>query len=202
MIGAFRSRGRCGRIAGLAAIVAAIVAPACLIAEPSSDIPRLAPQRPHIVRTSVVPSAGAVLATFPTTVTVPVELSDPTLTFQYTVFVDYDPATNSGWLGSMTGTETCPQSTFAQAGLGGTARILSFDTEKPQDPGFLTQCHVIEVLVALQLDCGHDSNAAHSPPEPGGDSVTWFYSPSGDFSACAGLDAGLEASVGDGGQTP
>jgi hypothetical protein len=197
MIGALRSRRRCGRIAGLAAIVVACVAPACLIAEPSSDIPRPAPQRPHIIRTSVAPSAGAVLATFPTTVTVPVELSDPTLTFQYTAFVDYDSATDTGWLGP---SPTCPSSTFAQASVSGTARILTIDTEQKPD---LTQCHVIEVLVALQLDCGRDANGAHSPPEPGGDSVTWFYSPSGDFSACASLDAGLEASVGpDGGQTP
>ena len=62
---------------------------------------------------------------------------------------------------------------------------------------------MIEVVVALRF-AGQDGIGAHAPLEPGGDIVTWFYSPSGDLAGCPVLDAGIEPiapDAGDGGDS-
>lgn len=184
--------GRLFRLyAGVAAPVAILAA--CIVAEPGADVPKPAPQRPHILRSSTVPPSGAILGALPSKFVVPVELADPTLSFDYTSFIDYDPSAANGgvgWSGS------CVTSTFESANIGGAPRLVEvfMDLQHPPSPD---RCHVIEVVVALHLRCDLDSNAAHSPPEPGGDNVTWIYSPSGDLAGCPVLDAGLEASRND-----
>jgi hypothetical protein len=55
----------------------------------------------------------------------------------------------------------------------------------------LDRCHVVEIVVALRLNSVKDPKNAHTPDDPGGDSVTWFFSPSGDFAGCPVLDAGI-----------
>ena len=61
----------------------------------------------------------------------------------------------------------------------------------------LEQCHTIEIVVAL----GFLEN--HTPYAIGGDSVTWFYAPTGSLADCPLFDAGpvpiLDAGPGDGG---
>ena len=52
-------------------------------------------------------------------------------------------------------------------------------------------------VVALNIDIARGANVAHSPVDPGGDSVTWFYSPTGDLAGCPVLDAGSDASRSD-----
>jgi hypothetical protein len=167
----------------------------CIIAEPGTDPPKPPVTRPHIVRPSVVPAAGPVLGQWPAKFDVPVELSDPTLPFGYVMFIDYDSSTDNGI------TVACGVNSFEAATLtNGGLRLLEIALPPPPD---LDRCHVVEVLVALQIVCNQDSNAAHSPPEPGGDSVTWTYNPTGGVDGCPTLDAGLEASRADAsGQPP
>jgi hypothetical protein len=182
---------RCAPIVRIAMLLAVT---SCIIAEPGTDPPRSPVTRPHIVRTSVVPPAGEVLGQWPSKFVVPVELSDPTVPFGYVMFIDYDSSTDSG-LTAACGTNTFEAATLANGGL----RIQEIALPAPPD---LDRCHVVEVLVALQINCDQDSNAAHAPPEPGGDSVTWIYNPTGDVNGCPTLDAGLEASPDSGAQTP
>jgi hypothetical protein len=182
-----RSSRHLSRIVALAALASAT---ACILADPGADVPRPAPQRPHIIRPSVVPASGAVLGTFPEKFIIPVELSDPTLPFWFAAFVDYDPNRDQP------GTAECNIKQFDSAALTGQARIVEVSIPAPPD---LDSCHVIEVIVALQIICDRGPNVAHSPGEPGADSVSWTYSPTGDLSGCPTLDAGLEASRNDDG---
>src|SRR5579864_2535607 len=165
----------------------------CIITEPGTDPPRPPITRPHIVRTSVVPPAGAVLGQWPSKVVVPVELSDPTLPFGYAMFLDYDSSTDSSIILAC-GVNGFEAATLTNGGL----RVQEIPSgPPPTDLDGPTRCHVIEVLVALSIECNQDSNAAHAPPEPGADSVTWIYNPTGDVNGCPTLDAGLEASRAD-----
>jgi hypothetical protein len=166
---------------------------ACVLAEPVSDLPRPAQQRPTIVRSSVVPSPNLVLGTFPDKFIVPVELADPTVTFQWSAFVDFDSTQD-------TGLQLFGDSVFETASLSGRTRVLEIPIPAPSD---LDRCHVIEVFVALQLESTTSPRGAHSPKQggPGGDGVTWFYSPGGDLAGCPTLviDAGADAESDGGG---
>jgi hypothetical protein len=152
---------------------------ACLLADPGGDLPRIPPRRPFIVQSRVVPTTSLVLGTFPSKLVVPVELADPQVPLQYSVFFDYNPATGLGLQGPVT------TSNFELNNLQSGLRILEIPLTPPPD---LDRCHTLEVVVALQL--GPAGNAAHTPREPGGDSVSWFYSPTGDLAGCPALDAG------------
>jgi hypothetical protein len=166
----------------------------CIIAEPGTDPPTASVTRPHIVRTSVVPPAGEVLGQWPAKLVVPVELSDPTQSFYYALFIDYDSS-----LFPAPGAPVCGPSSFESGALtNGGLRVLEIPLGMPPDN---QGCHVVEVLVALSMVCTDDWNVAHAPPDPGGDSVSWIYNPTGDVNGCPTFDAGLEASR-ESGQTP
>lgn len=175
---------RAGLVAGLS-LVAAIVS-GCILAEPSADLPTASALRPTIVHGSLVPSTSGVLGAFPDKLIVPVELSDPTQSFQWAVFLDYNAATSTG-LVARPGT-----STFEPGTTQGRVRVLEIPLDPPPD---VDQCHVIEVVVALALVSDLDGKSAHTPREPGGDIATWFYSPGGDLRGCPPLDAGIDASI-------
>jgi hypothetical protein len=158
---------------------------ACVIAQPSGDVPRLPEGRPTILHASVVPSTTAVLTHWPSVFIVPVELVDPTLPFYYAAFVDYNPLTGVGLVGQVN------NSVFDPSNTTGRVRTKDIAIAPPLD---LDRCHVIEVIVALRLKSTTDSKNAHTPDEPGGDLVTWFYNPNGDVGGCPSLDAGIDAS--------
>lgn len=166
-----------------ACVTAALAPQACVIAQPSGDIPRLPDSRPTIVHPSVVPSTSRVLTHFPSVFIVPVELVDPTAPFQYAAFIDYSPrGTGEGLvLGPI-------PSSFEPANTTNRTRRLEIAIPEPT----LDSCHVIEVVVALQLN-ELTPAFAHTPQEPGGDIVTWFYNPTGDPGGCPSLDAGIDA---------
>lgn len=177
----------------VAFVAVAAVVDACVIAEPPTDLPRLPETRPTILRGSVVPTASAVLGRWPDKFTVPVELADPRATIWYSAFVDYNPATGEGIEGaSPTPSEFEPGSGQTQ----GRVRTLEIPITTPS----LDRCHVVEVVVAMRFKATTDSKNAHTPDEPGGDSVTWFFSPSGDLAGCPVLDAGIEPVLGDAGE--
>ncbi len=176
------------RRSGIAAFAAvALAVTSCIIAEPPTDSARLPVARPTIIHGSVVPPASAVLGRFPTTFIVPVELFDPTATFEYAAWIDFNPATGEGL-------EFWSTSEFTQANTQGRVRTLEIPLRAPPDD----RCHVIEVIVALRL-AGQSGTGAHAALDPGGDIVTWHYNPSGDVAGCPALDAGIDAAVPDAG---
>jgi hypothetical protein len=181
------------RIAALSAVggvclVVVLAQDACVLAAPSGDLPRPPDSRPTIVHSSLVPTTSAVLTAFPTTFSVPVELSDPTQTFVYAAFIDYNPLTGEGLVDIPR--ESPP---ILAAGTAGRIRMTQVVIPAPTD---LASCHKIEIVVALRLNA-RDGKNAHTPDEPGGDIATWFYNPGGDLAGCPSLDAGIEASIVD-----
>jgi hypothetical protein len=163
---------------------------ACVIASPSGDLPRLPDSRPTIVHSSLVPTTSAVLTHFPSTFSVPVELSDPTVDFVYAAFIDYNPLTGEGLV------DVPRDSLFtaanAEPGRTGLIRTIKVNIPAPSDLG---ACHRIEIIVALRLN-RRDPKNAHTPEEPpGGDIATWFYNPNGDLGGCPSLDAGIDAEL-------
>ncbi len=183
----YRLRIRPGHVASVALVVGCVSA--CVLAEPVSDLPKPAQQRPTIVRESAVPSPNAVLGTFPDKFIVPVELADPTVTFQWAAFVDFSPDNPSSL-------QNVQDSVFEAATLSGRTRVLEIAIPTPTASD---RCHVIEVVVALQLESTTSATQAHTPRigGPGGDSITWFYSSGGDLAGCPSLvvDAGTDAST-------
>jgi hypothetical protein len=169
-----------------ASTFAAAVA-ACVLAQPSGDIPQLPASRPTIDHSSVVPSTATVLTTWPRTFNISVELVDPTAPFVYASFIDYNPLTGEGRVDGPT------VSAYEASKQADRKRSLEIAIPAPAD---LQRCHVVEVVVALSLNT-RDNKNAHTPDEPGGDLVAWFYNPNGDLGGCPSLDAGFGAPDGD-----
>ena len=162
-------------VAGVAGSLAVATAfAACIIADPPPDLPKPPRHHPNIVHGAVVPPATKVMATFPSKFLVPVEVFDPDVSFLWNVFVDYDPLDSARRAEVLSG--------GSPDAIDGGVRIVDF-TIDPPDP---SSCHVIEFIVAL----GFDSKSTHTPDSYGGDSVAWFYNPSGDPSTCPQYDAG------------
>jgi hypothetical protein len=158
---------------------------ACIVADPPPDIPAPPPHHPTILHGSVVPPTTQVLTDISPaglSFEVPVELEDPNASFEWNVFVDYDPNLNPL---PKTGRFEAPDLTAFDAGV----RMINF-TVKVSD----TSCHVIELVVALQFSVG----SSHTPNQYGGDTATWFVNPSGEPGGCPTYDAsGLPADAGD-----
>jgi hypothetical protein len=180
------STRRMTALAAVAAFVGSVAAQhGCVIAQPSGDVPRLPPTRPTIIHASVVPSTSTVITHFPKKFVVPVELVDPSAAFEFSTFIDFNPLTGtSAYADGPTGSPPPPNPVDR-------IRVLEITIPEPLDPSFLGRCHNIEVVVGLNLTTA-DGKAAHTPPDPGGDVVSWFYNPSGDLAGCPSLDAGVD----------
>ena len=175
-------------VATIAALaVGCVLVDACVVADPPTPLPTLPEMRPTIIRASVVPSTTSVLGRWPRQFIVPVELSDPLAEISWATFVDYNPVTGEGLIQN-------DVSRYEPSSTKGRIRTLELPIAMPS----LDRCHVVEVVVALRLNTS-DTRNAHTPEPPGGDSVSWFFSPSGDLSGCPVLDAGLQPLV-DGGE--
>lgn len=186
---AARSIRRVAAVSAVAACLAVLATEdACVLAAPSGDLPRLPDSRPTILHSSLVP-VGPVITTFPTSFIVPVELADPTVSFVYASFIDYNPLTGEGLVETR-------DSLFSAANLepGRTGRTRTIEVVVPA-PADLESCHKVEIVVALRLKARTDPKNAHTPEEPGGDIATWLYNPSGDLAGCPSLDAGIDASL-------
>lgn len=170
-------RRRLGILAAISAVSG--VVGACVLAEPATDLPALPDLRPTIVRASVVPTASAVLLTWPSRFIVPVQIVDPRVTISYAAFVDYNSHGALGFAGSGT-------SEFGQSIQDGNIRMLEIQIARPSDD----RCHLVEIIVARNL-LYSNAQQAHTPLDPGGDIVSWFYNPSGDLAGCPSVDAGI-----------
>ncbi len=163
---------------GLARAVVSLVSlvGGCIIAEPPQDLPPLPAFHPVIMRGSVVPPANRILTVFPQKFVVPVELVDPTVTFQWRVFIDYNPQTGD-FIKDRGVSKYDPHS--APGGV----RVLEVSLPAPDEGGPVT-CHTIEFLVAGGFRGDFEGRQAHTPDNAGGDSVVWFYAPAGDTRSC------------------
>lgn len=156
----------------------------CVIADPPADLPRLPLSRPTVVRGSVVPSPNEILTVFPAEgFVVWVELSDPELAFQWAFFADYNPITGAGLNVPVNDSKFSNDPAIQQGRL----RKIVINAIPLTDRD---QCHVLELVVALEMEGTTSAQVSHTPKAPGGDSVTWFYNPSGDLRGCPSLDAG------------
>jgi hypothetical protein len=151
---------------------------ACLLADPPAGIPARPVQRPEIDRTAVVPAVTQVLETWPSQFYLPVDAFDPAVRIAYQAFIDYSvlhgQATSEGFLDS-------------DPSLDASFRSFTVILEQPTD---LTACHTIEIMVARSFV------DTHRPDSYGGDSVVWFYAPSGSLDSCPVFDAGVDAEAG------
>ncbi len=172
-----------------------LVQDACILAQPSGELPRIPESRPTIIRASAVPATSAVLTRWPvdSTFLIPVELADPNIDFRYVSFIDYNPLTGDGLV------EEPRQSVYevsnSSSNTVGRTRTLTIVIPEPAPD----RCHTIEVVVALHLasdsDLTGDPKLRHTPLAPGGDIATWFYNPNGDLGACPSLDAGIDSGI-------
>jgi hypothetical protein len=168
-----------GLIAAACACAAIAVATfAACITAPPPDLPQPPAHRPTILDESVQPPPDQILASLPTEFVVPVQLDDPNQTFDWEVFVDYDPVQSPN-----------PYFSNQVQATPGTVDggVYVVDAPPPDtihaDP---SRCHRIDFLVA------HTFNPAtpHTWDSLGGDIVWWFYNPGGGPGGCPVYDAG------------
>jgi hypothetical protein len=164
-----------------------LVLGACLLPLPPEPAP-LPNLRPFIVRASVIPAPEKVMTVLPKTAIVPVELVDPSVRFEWRLYVDYantavlDDPTNPDDLGGRVASGVS-----VSDGTGSSKRVLEIPLSAVGElPGLglsPDRCHLIEVLVA-QAFVGPSRREGHTARPPGGDTVSWFYSPNGTFEGC------------------
>jgi hypothetical protein len=171
------------------AVVTTSLAAACIIADPSTDFPVLPERRPTILRDRAVPPISNVLGEFPPSYTFVVDVeADPTSTIAWHLFIDYDDLHPNGPPAGLIGSDRIlPDKATPDAGV----RTISLVADRLDTPPDLTRCHVIEALVGLGFLSDQD-HGAHAFDSRGGDSIVWFYSPSGDLSGCPVWDGGLD----------
>ncbi len=134
------------------------------------------------------PPTNRLLLRFPDKFIIPVELVNPSATFQWRAYIDYDPLIGDPPVDVGT-------SSFDPASSDGGIRTIEVAITPPADLG---SCHVVEFLVANSFLGAIEGRPAHTPDSIGGDSVIWFYAPGGDTRSCptfsqdAGADGTLE----------
>ncbi|HLK37000.1 MAG TPA: hypothetical protein VKU41_09645 [Polyangiaceae bacterium] len=177
--------GAAAAVCSLSALGAVTFAAAC-VTTPPPDLPKVSQPPPTILHGSVVPPADLILSTWPAEFDVPLEIYDPSASFAWEAFVDYDPTSNTS---PLTG-QTVGPPIAVDAGV----YVQAFHLGQPSDLGF---CHRIEFDVARGFDT--TSGSPHTPNSLGGDSIVWFYNAGGGPNGCPVYDAG---DVQDGGGFP
>jgi hypothetical protein len=174
-----------GSTVHLASVCAALFAPAFVsvgcLTTPPADLPASPMHRPTILHDGVSPPDDQLLIEWPPddTFVVPVQLDDPNQVFRYDVFVDYN--------GSSTALPSYVGAGQGQAGIDGGIVTVPIPL---QPPAPVQSCHRIEVLVVHDFAMANGAPLFHTPDMVGGDSVVWFYTPSGGLDGCAIYDAG------------
>ena len=171
-------------------VLALPVVSSCLIGESPTDYPDQPTERPTIVQSTLVPSASSVLVSFPTTgMLASVSLLNPRQTFEWRVFLDFDPLDTDGEKPvAAQGTSTPgAEDITASDPLRGLRRI-EFTVAQPLPPKLPTDtrtCHTIELIVAETGQFATNNiRLIHAVDPLKSDSVTWFYSPTGDLGGC------------------
>jgi len=147
---------------------------ACIIADPLPEQRSLPTRKPSIL-TTADPQPSLPLVQMPDAgFSVPVQLYNPTVGFQWGVFVDYDPVQNS---------RSKPRGTEPGRPDAPDVQVVKFSLASDVD---VERCHKIEFVVALSFAFV----GSHEGDSAGSDSVTWNYVPQGDYSKCATYDGG------------
>jgi hypothetical protein len=156
-----------------------VASTACLVAPPP-DLPQSPLHRPTILHESVNPPPDEILPALPVEFVVPIVLEDANESYQWEVFVDYDPLTNP----SPVRFPTTVTPTAGSFDGGVVPQSFNLDpTETSLDP---SRCHRIEFLVAH----GFNTSSPHTWDSIGGDLVSWVYNPGGGPAGCPVFDAG------------
>jgi hypothetical protein len=158
---------------------------ACVTAPPPA-LPQLTTERPTILHEAVVPPTDQILSELPSEFIVPVELEDPDESFEWDVFVDYNPCAEPSNCLQPTPPTIFPRLVPPSPGtLDGGVTLVSFSSTylTGLDPSL---CHRIDFLVAQEFDPG----LAYTWDSTGGDIVTWFFNPGGNPNGCPVYDAG------------
>jgi hypothetical protein len=153
---------------------------ACLLADPGPTLPTPPDLPPFIDALDVQPQPGVILTSLPVTFTVPITQVDTSKTYVWRLFVDYDPLVGTHSVNTGSGTSADQAASVEVASIAGEG------------------CHVIQFIVAYGFEDTVDRQG-HTPVAPGGDSVTWFYSPGGDLAGCTEYGGELDASFPDAG---
>ncbi|MFO0739725.1 MAG: hypothetical protein U0270_27755 [Labilithrix sp.] len=162
--------GALGALLAVAGIVGA-----CVIADPPTELPTAPALRPIILRATAVPPTTGVITSWPDRFIIQVQLSDARETIYASYYVDYNPATDEGYVDTIPSTPS--------SGTNDPVRQIEFAIAEPSRDG----CHTVEVVVARVF-----SRSQHTPASADdGDTITWFYSPNGDLAGCPVVDAGL-----------
>jgi hypothetical protein len=164
--------------AGCACAAVAVSASTACITAPPPDLPAQAAHPPRIQTESVQPPPGQILTALPPSgFVVPVVLEDPNQSFEWEVFVDYDPiaAPNPIILQPVT-----PSPDTVDGGVA----LVDFGVAASQADS--SRCHLIEFLVAHAFN----PSTPHTWDSLGGDLVTWTYNPGGGPAGCPVYDAG------------
>lgn len=163
----------------LLSLLALCAQTSCIIATSPNDYPPIVPERPTIIEGSVVPSNQRVLGAFPSEFLVPVRVLDVQSTFEWRVFVDFDPlAPNENAITRGTSApgqeDTDPENPFY--GI----RRLHIQIAAPSD---LSTCHTIQLQVGASF-ARNDARTINAGDPLQRDQITWFYSPGGDLAGC------------------
>ena len=124
-----------------------------------------------------------ILTELPSEFVVPIQLDDGDETYQWDLFVDYNPCDLS--LGCQpSGPAIFPQTVAPTPGtIDGGISIVDVQLPSTIDA---TSCHRIDFLVAHQFN----GSLPHIWDSIGGDIVTWFYNAGGGTNGCPDYDAG------------
>jgi hypothetical protein len=153
---------------------------ACLLPMPPEPA-QLPDLPPSILGGGVRPPAGRVLTQPLGDLVVPVQLVDPSVSFEWKLYVDYDtgvlPSDPEGLAGLVAQDTVLPD--------GERVREIRIPLSQVSDRIGLSAngCSVIEVIVARSF-LGRRARDGHTPAPPGGDTITWFYNPKGITEGC------------------
>jgi hypothetical protein len=165
-------RARATVVVVVAGLAATIGVAACVLADPPAQIPVPPIQRPEIERELCSPGVTQILETWPTEFDVPIQAFDTTSSIQWQAFLDYDVTQSHPIARGQLDADPAQD-----------AGVRLLNARLPAPP-MLQDCHIVEILVARSFP------DIHTPDTYGGDSVTWFYSPTGSLDGCPVYDAG------------
>ncbi len=175
------------RLSIAGALSGGAVLSACLLADPGPTLPQPQNLPPFIESLNVQPQPEQVVTIVPSaplTFTVPIVQVDPTKTYTWRVWVDYDPNASSDFENTGTGT--------------GAEQAASFQIDSAVFSG--EGCHTIQFIVAYAFESDNHDPSGHTPVSPpGGSGVSWFYSPGGDLAGCPEYSSEVDASFPDSG---
>ena len=168
------ARGALAAVLVAAPLAAGLLAPACVLADPPAKVSDPPPRRLRILRESSTPPVSEILRTWPGTFHILIE-AQPGSSLTGYAFLDYDSVNRSS------GQDIAIRNLVSVDDAG--QRVVDVTFLAP-DP---SRCHTVEILM------GTAGFTFDRTPDPGtSDSVVWFYSPTGDITACAPFDGGIQ----------